>query len=311
MPLAARVERLYLHIERKLMRANSAGGFKTRVAVLEREIRKSRRQLEKLTQQEKRSRKIWTRAYHAFLKAVKQLTELGVHGTKKETVLKNKIRNWPVETIRLTQERDNLREQIRTAERTLVALGTERATLVEQQISETKNIDEIVTQVFALNGTVVRAARDREECLNRHVFPRLIDEQGNLRSQISFTSTDGLRRVVAMVNTMTIVRGDLAAEAKTEIRRFFDRFQQTTKMDETVKPLYDLTRELLVEKTDFKVGPDLYRFLAMELDSDIYPELSKAQTLLRRSIRSEKTTSYIRIYERQSQASKWEIISQS
>ena len=91
---------------------------------------------------------------------------------------------------------------------------------------------------------------------------------------------------------------------------FFDRFQKETRMDETVRPLYDLTRELLVEKTDFKVGPDLYRFLAMELDADIYPELSKAQLLLRQSIRSEKTTSYIRVYERESRTSNWVVVPQ-
>lgn len=293
------------------MGTNSAKGFKTRVALLERNINKSKRQLMILTQLEERSRNVWTKAYHAFLKAVRQLTELKLHSTKKEADLKRKIKDWPNETVRLTQERDNLRGQIKEVERALVALGTERTKLVEQQINETKTIDEIVTQVFALNAAVVRAANDREQCLNRHVFPRLIDGQGNLRSQISFTDSDGLRRVVAMVNTMTIVRGDLAAQAKTEIERFFERFQLTTKLDETVRPLYDLTRELLVEKTDFKVGPHLYRFLAMELDTEIYPELSKAQTLLRQSIRSEKTTSYIRIYQRQSQTSNWEVVRQS
>lgn len=290
---------------------NSSGGFKTHATVLERAINKSKRHLAKLARLEERSRKVWTKSYHAFLKAATQLTGLKVHKTKKEADLKKKIKEWPAETIRLTQERDDLRTRIRETEQGLIALGTERTKLVEQEINETKTIDEIVTQVFGLNVAVVRASNDREACLNRHVFPRLVDDKGNLCSQITFTSSDGLRRVIAMVNTMTIVRGDLAAQAKSEIRQFFERFQRTTKMDDAVKPLYDLTRELLVEKTDFKVGPDLYRFLAIELDTEIFPELGSAQTLLRQSIRSEKTNSYIRIYERANRTDNWEVVPQS
>lgn len=192
-------------------KTNSSGGFKTRATALERSINKSKRHLAKLSLLEERSRKVWTKAYHAFLKAATRLTELKAHKTKKEADLKKKIREWPAETIRLTQERDDLRARIKETEQKLIALGTERTKLVEQVINETKTIDEIVTQVFGLNVAVVRASSDREVCLNRHVFPRLVDDKGDLRSQISFTSSDGLRRVVAMVNTMTIVRGDLAA----------------------------------------------------------------------------------------------------
>lgn len=288
-----------------------SGGFKTRAILLDREINKSKRQLERLSRLEDRSKKVWTKGYHAFLNSVNQLTALKVHGTKKEAGLKKKIKDWPAETIRLTKERDEFRARINEVERALVQWGTEQARFMEQQTNEVGVIDEIVTQVLGLNAAVVRASGDREDCLNRHVFPRLVDDQGNLRSQITFTSSDGLRRVVAMVNTMTIVRGDLAAQAKSKIQSFFDRFQQTTQMDSSVKPLYDLTHQLLVEKTDFKVGPNLYRFLAMELDADVFPELSSAQMLLRQSIRSEKTNSYIRIYERVGRTDNWKVIVQS
>ena len=287
------------------------GGFKTRVAHLEKEIKKGKGRLEKLVKAEEKSRGVWTKAYHSFMDAVGQLADLKVHGTKRETRLKKKIHGWPSETARLTEERDGLRAQIKEGEKVLVELGTQLTRLMEQQTNEVGAINEIVTQVFELNESVVRASRDRENCLNRHVFPRLIDEHGDLCSQLSFTSSDGKRRVVAMVNTMTIVRGDLAASAKAEIQQFFDRYQKVAKMDDAVKPLYDLTRQLLVEKTEFKVGPDLYRFLAMNLDEEIFPELASAQTLLRQSIRSEKTNSYIRIYERASATSNWEVVGQS
>ena len=288
-----------------------SGGFKTRVATLVREVGRNKRRLSKLSNQERRSRNIWAKAYQAFMKASDQLVGLTVHHTKKEGLIKRKMSEWPSQSIRLTKVRDALRKQIEEVEDELIKLGTKLATLTEQASNEGKNVDSIVTQVFALNETVVQASTAREECLSRNVFPRLLDGEGNLRSQISFTSADGLRRVVAMVNTMTIVRGDLAAQAKTEIEKFFSRFQEPAEMDRVVKPLYDLTRQLLVEKIDFKVGPDLYRFIAIELDPQIFPELALAQKLLRQSIRSEKTNSYIRIYERKSTTDNWESVTQS
>lgn len=290
---------------------DTSSGFKTRVLKLQAEISKKKKELAKLEVQEVRSRKLWTVGYHAFMRSAEQLALLTVHGTKKEAGLRERIKNWPAETKRMTAERDGFRKQKEEVLVELITLGTKLATLLEQQTNEAKNVDDIVTQVFALNETVVQASTAREECLKRHVFPRLIGVDGNLCSQLSFTSSDGLRRVVAMVNTMTIVHGDLAAQAKLEIQKFFARFQDTTEMHEAVKPLYELTRQLLVEKIDFKVGPDLYRFLAMELDAVVFPELALAQTLLRQSIRSEKTNSYIRIYKRKSPSDPWENVPQS
>ncbi|MEK7159639.1 MAG: hypothetical protein AAB766_04040 [Patescibacteria group bacterium] len=278
---------------------------------MKRQVEKRKRNLEKLEKREKRSRENWTKAYRAFMKAVDDLTEIKVHGTKKELAIKAKIKGWPEKTALLTKERDDIRLIIRGGQEHLTTIGTELTVLMERQTSDTSATDEVVTQVFALNEVVVRAAQDRETCLRRHVFPRLIDDKGRLLSQVTFDSADGLRRVVAMVNTMTIVQGDMAAHAMKQIQSFFDRFQQEVSMDATTKALYELTRQLLVEKTDFKVGPDLYRFLAMEIDADIFPELSEAQQLLRLSIRSEKTNSYIRLYSRKSRTDKWEVVPQS
>ncbi len=286
-------------------------GFKTRIDNLKRQVEKRKRNLEKLEKREKRSRENWTKAYRAFMKAVDDLTEIKVHGTKKELAIKAKIKGWPEKTALLTKERDDIRLIIRGGQEHLTTIGTELTVLMERQTSDTSATDEVVTQVFALNEVVVRAAQDRETCLRRHVFPRLIDDKGRLLSQVTFDSADGLRRVVAMVNTMTIVQGDMASHAMKQIQLFFDRFQQEVSMDATTKALYELTRQLLVEKTDFKVGPDLYRFLAMELDVDIFPELSEAQQLLRLSIRSEKTNSYIRLYSRKSRTDNWEVVPQS
>jgi len=287
------------------------GGFKTKIAELERKIRKAKKDLERLVRLETASRNRWTKAYQAVFGNAMKLAELKVAGTKKQKDLGEKVTRWPKESQRLTKERDLYREKIKTEEQKLAALGAELATVKEQELNETRSVDEIVTQVFGLNDAVVRASTDREACLKRHVFPRLLDEKGKLRRQVSFTSSNGLRRVVAMVNTLTVIQGDLAAKAKQLIQEFFDRFQKAAAVDEVVRPLYELTRELLVERVDFKVGPDLYRFISMELDEDIFPELAQAQALLRQSIRSEKTTSYIRIYQRKDRTHPWEVVPQS
>ena len=285
--------------------------FKTRIHSLERQIGKQKRALAMSAEREKKSRVKWTNAYHAYMAAATALTTITYHGTKREKALHAKIKEWPKQTTALTKERDVFRAQIDAAREELIKLGTELTRLLEQETGDVNATDEIVTQVFQLNDAVVRASEGREECLNRHVFPRLIDERGKLSSQVSFTSSDGLRRVVAMVNTMTLVSGDMATRAMSEIQRFFDRFKQETQMDANLRALYELTRQLLVEKTSFKVGPDLYRFIAMVLDAEIFPELATAQHLLRQSIRSEKTTSYIRLYARARRTDSWEVVKQS
>jgi len=53
-----------------------------------------------------------------------------------------------------------------------------------------------------------------------------------------------------------------------------------------IQTLYELTQKILIEKVNFKVGPDLYRFLSLELEEEIFPELVAVQRLLLRSLRS-------------------------
>lgn len=290
---------------------NPISGNATHTVSLQRRIRAHKKQQEKETALYKATHKKLSRAYAALMELVDQLTKIKVHGTKKATTLLQRIKNGRTENVRLTAVRNETQARIDVLNRELADLGIQLALVREQEINETKNIDDIVLQVFGLNRTVVEASLAREECLKRHVFPRLIDKNGDQVRQITFPSSDGLRKVVAMVNTMTIIRGDLAREAKDEIQSFFDQFQVRAKLDPNVEALFELIRQLLIEKTDFKVGPDLYRFLAMELDSNIFPQLARAQTLLRQSIRSEKTNSYIRIYERTSRNDKWEVVPQS
>ena len=295
------------------MKAKKAaqGGFKTQLGAIERTLKKTKKELKKLYVEEKRARVRWTKGYGQYIAAAEQIADLTLHGTKREASLRQKIKGWPKESASLTRERDKFRAEISKSEESLIALGIKLAIVSADELSQSRATDEVVTEVFSLNEVVVRAASSREDYLKRQIFTKLIDEDGQLRRQVTFDSANGLRRVVALVNVMTIVRSDLAAEAKRLIGRFFERFQQPAKLDPRVGVLFELTRQLLVTKTDFKVGPDLYRFLAAELDSDVFPELFEAQALLRQSIRSEKTSSYIRLYVRTSRADKWTPVPQS
>ena len=287
--------------------------FKTKLAELKRQIKKSEDKLAKLIKKEERSRQLWTKEYQIFTKASEVLAALKVRGTKKEYRLKGIIAGWRTKSIGLTQARDEARKEIRNAEKELHDLQVKSAQIVERDLGAVRATDEVVIQVFSLNDTVVVAAGRRNEYLKAHIFPDLFDDKGNLRSQITFDSSDGRSRVRAMVNTMTIVDAPMAAEAKAEIDKFFARMQKQTQaqMDDATQMLYDLAHKILVEKTSFKVGPELYRFLTLELDEKLFPELCRAQSLLKRSIRSEKTSSYIRLFERDNRASPWRPVAQS
>lgn len=279
---------------------------------LEREIAKNERTLKTLRKKEAASRKKWTAAYKKFRKATTDFAKLKYHDTAKAKGLAAKIIEWDGQIDeKLTKDRDEVRAKIAALQEEQIKKGLDLARLTEQESSEVGAMDEIVTQIFVLNNTVVRAAKDREDCLNRHVFPRLMSPSGKLLTQVPLTSKDGLRRVTAMVNNMTIIRGDLAEQAKHEIQKFFDRHYKAPDMDEKTKILFDLTREILIEKTNFKIGVQLSRFLSLELSERIFPELTEAQRLLRLSISSEKSSSYIRIFERASRTDKWQVVPQS
>lgn len=276
------------------------------VGLLRRALQKGEDMLVRLKVEEKKSRDKWTKGYRRFLDAAKDLAGLKMHGTQREGKLREVIVDWPEETVRLTQERDAKREAVRRQEELLQLQRTEIAVLEERLRNENQYRDEIVTQVFALTEVVVRALADRNAYLNEHLYPLLIDEEGNLRTQITFTSTDGLRRVIALVNHLSIIDSALATEAQAELEKFFRRFTQETEKDDTTKALIEILEKVLIKREQFKVGPDLYRFLGLDLENTVFPELKKAQMLLRQAMRSEKSSKYIRLEQRASSDTAWE-----
>ena len=291
-----------------------ATATKTDIKRLQAKIKAKQAEITKLIKEEGDARRRWNKGHRAFKSNVKKfaVTDAKHRGTKKDTKLRDEILNWIDDPdVRHTRRRDSSREKMATAQAELNELTTQLAVASAEIASRERAIDEIVSTVFSLNESAVQASRKREDYVTRHVFTRLVGPDGKLNTQVTFTSADGLRRVVAMVNHITLIQGDNAQRAKGLVSQFFDRFQGQKALDEAVRPLYELTRQLLVEKTQFKVGPDLYRFLSMELDATVFPELAEAQELLRASIRSETTNSYIRIFERESRSGKWTPVRQS
>ena len=276
---------------------------------LESSLKNAKKKLEKLKKEEAKARKKWTDGYGKYRKAAKDLATLTRHKTKKEKKLRKIILGWDEETVELTKKRDKIRSTIRQEEEKITQLRIQYAEFLKEMEAEIKADDEIVNQVFSLSLTAAQAFEKRNIYLNDHCYTRLVDDKGNIRSQVTIDSSDGKKRVVAMTNTITIVVADLAADAKKLIEEFFNEFQSNVEMDPLTQKLYELTRKLLIEKTKFKIGPDMYVFLSINLDPEIFPELAEAQRLLKLSVRSEKTSSYIRLYEREDRNHPWKRIS--
>lgn len=285
--------------------------FVSKIKELRSLIKKSEKELEKLSKKESRAIALWRKGYQFYQRAAKEIATLKRRGTKKEEKMKDTILSWEEKTIGLTVQRDETREALRVKEEELIRLRLELAQIVEQDKGEKRVTDEIVEQVFMLNDKVVEALETRNGYLSVHVYDKLVDAKGKPHSQVTFDDSSGTRRVVAMVNTISKIDPALAGEAKLEIEKFFNRIApRAGQMDEATQALIELMEEILIEKTSFKVGPHLYRFLSLSLDEEVFPELKNAQDLLKKSLRSEKTTSYVRLYTREDRTSKFERVRQ-
>lgn len=282
---------------------------KSAVSALRGVITKLEKHLASLEKVEAKVRGTWTKLHHRFIDASETLANLTRRGTKREAKLKEVVRTFRERSQDLTDQRNAARAEIDATKALLEARRLELERLLAEDRRGHAMTDEIVEQTFALNDRVVEASRARADYLTQHVFALLVDERGNLRSQVTFDHTDGKRRVRAMVNQIQLVRPDMAADAMELIQSFFDRFQSDT-MDDSTRALFELTRRLLVLKTSFKIGPDLYRFLMMDLSEELFPELVKAQRLLKQSLRTEKTNAYVRLSVRDDVKAPWRPIPQ-
>jgi hypothetical protein len=284
-------------------------------------LRTSKKDLDKLKSAERKARNKWTRDYHEYQRMAaavsdalarllggKKLTEKQQERIEKYQSL---VKSWPERSTALTEERDQLREQISEIETRRAEFQASLERFREQEAARIREEDEIVRNMFALNEAVVDAIRRREEYAQRNVFSRLLNAEGQPQKARPLESFDKLRRVTPAANVITIVDHEIATRARAEIDRFFDRIREVKDLPPKLKSLWDLCQKLLYRKTSFKVGPGLEFFLTMELDSDDAPELVKAQELLKLCVRSEKTARYAKLWERESTAHAWKAVPQS
>ncbi len=271
-----------------------------KVKDLKKKIKQLQKKVISLGKKEKKARDRWNKAHNKFIKSTGDLVTIKRHGTKKESKLKDIILSWPEKSIFLTSKRDQIRNDISDIKKQIDNLKNKLSELVKDIESQSKEIDEKVNQVFAANKIVISAIEARDSFLENHVYNKLVDENGKIKSQVTLLSSDGKRKVVVLTNTIVIINPDLAILAQKKIENFFSTFKEKieSEMDSETKLLYKIVSELLIEKKSFKPGQYLYQFLNINIGQESYPELYEAQTLLKQSLGSKKSGTYIKLYER-------------
>jgi hypothetical protein len=274
------------------------------------QIKRFNQRIKRLEKAEAKIRQNWRKQYKKHLAYTGELVIRSKKNlrpdTKKAQQIMDFLQNWETLSKKLTQKRDEIKEKIQLAkdERDGVSLQLKKLQL--DWDNDLKEKDHLISLIFNLNDKVVEALEERNRVLNENVFGLLIKDNGDLRSQLSLENSAGTHKVVALVNSIQIIKSEFAEAAKEKINTFFDRYKQNILKDNpTLQRIYKLTEELLIDKRNFRIGPSFYIFISLEINAEEFPELAKAQEFLRASIRSEKTNSYIRLYERENRNGKW------
>ncbi|HOX97272.1 MAG TPA: hypothetical protein PL066_02905 [bacterium] len=267
--------------------------------------------LDKLTLARLLAQNRWEKGFQRFMKSATDLASLKITQSKRADRLRQIIHDWPNDHQRLMKVRESLEQQINGVVQQLRRCDDQLFQLENAVAQLQQQNDAIVDQVFVLNNEVVAAAHARDAYLMSQVFTYLRKPDGSLRRQVTFISSDQLRKVVAMVNSISYLDASLAERAEEEINDFFARYQVPLVADPLMAKVTELLRNVLTSKRNFQVGPALYEFLTMKVDEKLFPELVRAQQYLKASFRSEKTNSYVRIFSRPTVTDKWQPVPQS
>ena len=279
-------------------------------SIKNRQIKRLDRRIKSLEDGEAKIRKNWTKQYNKHLAYTQEL----INRSKKKLNPDNKkalqitsfLEGWEKLSIKLTNKRNLLREKIQTAKDEKDNISLELKELQLSLENDAKANNSLIDLIFTLNNKVVDALEERNNVLSENVYNRLVKADGNLHSQLSLINEAATRKVVALVNSITLVKPEMAEAGKIEIQKFFNRYEEKlAPKNPTIHQLYKLTQGLLIDKSNFKIGPSFYVFISMDINQELFPELVKAQEFLKASIRSEKTNSYIRLYERENRQNKW------
>ncbi|MCX6823895.1 MAG: hypothetical protein NT085_02115 [candidate division SR1 bacterium] len=295
--------------------------MKEEIITNERILKRIQNELTPLKKEEIESRRLWTLGYKKYMSATKalndrrkkSLTTDAIKGNVTNLTVKKlweTIDGWDQKSEELTLRRDAAREAMHQKEEEIRTQEELLSEMLHAQKIQVEQTDGIVDKVFILNDGVVASLENMDKYLAADVFPHL-HEKATQKMIENSTST---KKVVIMTNSINIMDVAKVEEAKQEIDAFFTRINPTkdvTPEDDTIAMLSDLLKELLVVKIKVKAGPNLSKFLGMELNGEKFPELKKAQRLLASATNYVRSGKYVRLYIRDTKDDVWQAARQS
>jgi len=295
--------------------------MKHEIESTQRILNRLKKELEPLKKQEAEARRLWTLGYRKYMAAVKKLNERRKKGlttdfSKGETInltvkkLWETLDGWDQKSDELTKRRDDARLAMEVKKGEILEEEKNLSELLHEYQIQTQQTDGMIEKVFMLNEGVVAALEHMDRVLATEVFPQL-HEKG---TQKTIENSDLTKRLVIMTNSITVMDIAKVQEASVLIDAFFHRIapkQEVEYQDETVAMLSDLLKELLDIKIKVKAGPNLSKFLALELSEEKFPELRKAQRLLASATNYSRSGLYVRLFIRDIKDDPWQPVRQS
>jgi len=288
----------------------------------ERILARLKNELKPLKAQEAEARRRWSLGYNAFLRAENELQKRVLKGLTVDPVSNGVVNKtvqklwetktgWMRKSEELTKQRDFARAAIAKKEKEILTAESKLNEILANEKIKMEKTDSTIEKVFLLNDHVVEALQSMDKFLEQEIYPSL----ASTATQKMLISSDGLRKVVIMSNSSNVMDSSKVEEARAKINEFFQRInpkgQDTVEQDETVSMLTEILQDLLVIKVNIKPGPNLSRFLGLELDPEKFGELVEAQRLLGSAISYKRSNMYVRLFTRVNTSSRWEPVRQS
>ncbi len=296
--------------------------MKHEIDMNQRVLARLQKELAPLKKQETEACRLWALGYKKFLSADEALIKreekgLTTNSVDEKGVVNKTVQNlwaakrgWKERDKELTKQRDAARHAMDVKKSEILEQEKTLSELLHEYQIQTQQINGIVDKVFMLNEGVVAALENMDKFLAVEVYPKL-HEKG---TQKTIENSQLTKRLVIMTNSITVMDVAKVQDASRLIDLFFARIapkQEVEYQDETVAMLSDLLKELLDIKIKVKAGPNLSKFLALELSEEKFPELKQAQKLLASATNYARSGLYVRLFTRATKDDPWQPVRQS
>jgi len=296
--------------------------MKNKIEQNERILARIRKELLPIKKEAVEAVRLWTLGYKKFLTAQKSLEKridnkltvdpVDKHGVENKTVkqLWDSIRGWEKRSIELTKRRDIARAAMVVKESEIVLQEKHLSDLLHEYQIHQQQVDGMIDNVFMLNDGVVLALEQMDKFLATQVYP-MLHEKGTQKMIVNSTIT---KKITIMTNTITVMDVAMVEEAKREIDNFFARINphrdETEEQDAVIVMLSELVKELLVIKIKVQAGPNLSKFLSMDIPTEFF-ELKNAQKFLAGATNYHRSGLYVRLFVREHKDDIWKPVRQS